>query len=218
MCLLLAWQANLALLWLLFFFGPIVQQLDLLWNTKLLALHYCITVSLWNEKEFDWFCLELICQKINLFSPCVSFFVHFMFSCCLEVKLSDYVVFFIVWLILNKCKRICIYILSNLYTVTYSKWLLQIGNILFCLSFSVKFGIFFLLLQWHPCYIGEFPLENLLLFCQSWTLPYTNKHNKTFFFLFHFLSLVDIEGDGRAEVSTSLRPKAGKPWWINSLL
>lgn len=55
--------------------------------------------------------------------------------------MSDDVVFYSV--ILNKCQRICIYILSYLYTVMlYSEWLLQIGNVIIFFS---TFWIFFLL-------------------------------------------------------------------------
>lgn len=66
-----------------------------------------------------------------VFSPCItlySFLVNLMFYW------SDDVVFYSV--ILSTCQRICIYILSYLYTVTlYSKWLLQIGDNFFWIFF-----------------------------------------------------------------------------------
>lgn len=80
--------------------------------------------------------------------------------------MSDDVVFYSV--ILNKCQKICIYILSYLYTVTlYSEWLLQIGKILFVLRF---FYILDFLLSYTHVTLGD---SSLLLFCQSRTLPYT---------------------------------------------
>lgn len=75
-----------------------------------------------------------------VFSPCITlyyFLVNLMFYW------SDDVVFYSV--ILNTCQRICIYILSYLYTVTlYSKWLLQIGNFFFL--FGVSLGFFFFII------------------------------------------------------------------------
>lgn len=90
----------------------------------------------------------MICRKINWY----HFLVHLMCDQS-EVKLSDDVVFYSV--VLNKCQMICIYILSYLYTVTlYSEWLLQIGNIIFCLSFLLDI---FLLLSYSHVTLGDYP-------------------------------------------------------------
>lgn len=127
----------------------------------------------------------MMSQKINwyfhLFFVCYLgfFFVHFIFSCS-KVKVS----ILQCTVILNKCQRICIYILSYLYAVTYSKWLLQICNILFLVFL---FG-FFLLLHLHSCYIRAFFLKTCYCFVRV-------EHcliqiNTTRHFLFHFLSRV----------------------------
>lgn len=116
-------------------------------------------IALLQASEMKWsnqigrilFGTEIMCQKINLYFHLVSFCV------------SDDVVFYSVKL--NLCQRLCIYILSYLYSVTLYSLLMLRNDYCFYLSF-------FYLSFFSAC-LKNYYFETLLLFSQSRTKPYT---------------------------------------------